>query len=553
MLVGENGIITQAQNAKEENEKAEIIESIQLEIADKQAENLGTINEDEFYEILGRYGTISTDETTLTTTKGNYEILISDIYNGEIASSLVTTPLSSWEYNLIDNTIRLNKYTGIDEKIFIPNTFTIGDTMYDVVISITDTSKGPFRSNTVIKQVKFGDNVRMQNDSAVALFYYCSNLEKVYNFPRDISGSLSNTFVGCSKLISIPEIPSTITEMNYTFAVCSQLTGTIVINANNITSATGCFNGVGKSIILKIEKNTVTRNTFETVIENLNNVRFYDDEIINISCWGDSLTAGAGGNGTTYPGILKSLCGKLVNINRFGVGGENSKSIAIRQGAIPIYTNSFIIPSDTTTVEIEIKDSQNTSVSLANQGVSGLNPSYINDIAGNISRDGNKYYFTRSNVGESITVQKDTRIITEGMKNHRDDLMIIWSGTNDTPNTTTIQNVINNIDSMIEYSSNPNYIVIGLTSKYYMAEVEQVNEILSEKYGEHFLDIRTYILENGLADAEIDPTEQDETDIANGEIPSSLRSDDVHLNAEGYTIVGTQVYNKLISLGYIEE
>ena len=37
MLVGENGIITQVQTAKEENGRTEIIEKIQLEIADKQA------------------------------------------------------------------------------------------------------------------------------------------------------------------------------------------------------------------------------------------------------------------------------------------------------------------------------------------------------------------------------------------------------------------------------------------------------------------------------------------------------------------------------------
>lgn len=85
-LTGENGILTQTTKAKEESEKAEIIEQIQLDIADKQIENLGSINEDEFYEILGRYGTVSADETMLTTTKGNYEILISDIYSGILAS-----------------------------------------------------------------------------------------------------------------------------------------------------------------------------------------------------------------------------------------------------------------------------------------------------------------------------------------------------------------------------------------------------------------------------------------------------------------------------------
>ena len=88
-LTGNNGILTQTTRAKEESEKAEIIEQIQLDIADKQIENLGSINEDEFYEILRKYGTVSADKTTLTTNKGNYEILISNIYGGEIASSLI--------------------------------------------------------------------------------------------------------------------------------------------------------------------------------------------------------------------------------------------------------------------------------------------------------------------------------------------------------------------------------------------------------------------------------------------------------------------------------
>ena len=86
-LTGDNGILTQASRAKEENEKAEIIEQIRLDISDKQIENQGSIDEYEFYEILKKYGTISADETILTTTKGSYEILISDIYSGTLAST----------------------------------------------------------------------------------------------------------------------------------------------------------------------------------------------------------------------------------------------------------------------------------------------------------------------------------------------------------------------------------------------------------------------------------------------------------------------------------
>lgn len=85
-LTGDNGLLTRAEKAREESEKTAIIEQIQLDIADKQIENLGSIDEDEFYKILGKYGTVSADETILTTTNGNYKILISDIYSGNISA-----------------------------------------------------------------------------------------------------------------------------------------------------------------------------------------------------------------------------------------------------------------------------------------------------------------------------------------------------------------------------------------------------------------------------------------------------------------------------------
>ena len=91
---GENGLVTMAETAKAESEKDAIIEQIQLDIADKEIGNQGSINEDEFYEILGKYGTVSADETILTTTKGNYDILISDIFSGNIQLSEFELPES---------------------------------------------------------------------------------------------------------------------------------------------------------------------------------------------------------------------------------------------------------------------------------------------------------------------------------------------------------------------------------------------------------------------------------------------------------------------------
>ena len=83
-LTGDNGILAQASRAKQESQKASIIEQIRLDIMEKQTENEGIIYDEDFYQILENYGSISNDETTLTTTKGNYKILISDIYSGKL-------------------------------------------------------------------------------------------------------------------------------------------------------------------------------------------------------------------------------------------------------------------------------------------------------------------------------------------------------------------------------------------------------------------------------------------------------------------------------------
>ncbi len=83
-ISGDNGILAQASRAKQESEKASIIEQIRLDIMEKQTENEGIIYDEDFYQILENYGSISEDETKLTTIKGNYEIIISDIYNGEV-------------------------------------------------------------------------------------------------------------------------------------------------------------------------------------------------------------------------------------------------------------------------------------------------------------------------------------------------------------------------------------------------------------------------------------------------------------------------------------
>ena len=95
-LMGDNGLINKAKDAKIKTEIAGIKEEIQTDILGKQVENNGNISDDSLKEILEKYGTLSEEEKltdkTLTTTKGSYEIKVSDIFNGTTVKDVLKNP-----------------------------------------------------------------------------------------------------------------------------------------------------------------------------------------------------------------------------------------------------------------------------------------------------------------------------------------------------------------------------------------------------------------------------------------------------------------------------
>lgn len=111
MLTGQNGILTQAQNAKEATEKASLIEQAQTDLLGKQAENSsGNVTSEALKEVLDKYfsDVPGTDEITVETDitakeeYGNYKMKVSDIYDGEIKGSSIPAGLeigSTVNYN----------------------------------------------------------------------------------------------------------------------------------------------------------------------------------------------------------------------------------------------------------------------------------------------------------------------------------------------------------------------------------------------------------------------------------------------------------------------
>ena len=286
----------------------------------------------------------------------------------------------------------------------------------------------------------------------------------------------------------------------------------------------------------------------------------------DIACIGDSLTYGYGANpgSTDYPTILSQLNGKTVH--NLGVSGESTDEILARQGGFPAIVNPFTIPADTNKVEITFASTINIgggkTTLLKKNSSSLVNPVIIDGIEGNISFLDNKYYFTRLESGVQYEVKRPQYVITKEMREHKDDIQIIFIGTNGgwmitADNAETrLKKLTSQIDMMIDYNTSKKYIIVGM--HYFYTWVlyngltkEQLENEMSLKYGNHYINLRKYMIEYGLDDAGLTPTEADTEAISKGDVPPSLLySDGIHGNSKFYNILANLVNKKGIELGY---
>ena len=300
-------------------------------------------------------------------------------------------------------------------------------------------------------------------------------------------------------------------------------------------------------------------------IETINISKINGKETVN--CWGDSLTRGVGVGDSyskAFPYVLYGLLDGREVIN-CGVGGENTINIASRQGGLPNIVKPFTIPSNASKVEVKLTNIYGGSTGILLQGGSALdpttgkyvmtaqiNPCSINGVEGTLTYENGKYYFSRSENGESVIVSRPTPLITYAMKSMRDNINIIWLGTNG--GFSTSSELIEYIDAMIDYMTpiNKKYIVFGI--HHLVSTVTETFEMIEKNmtlhFGRHYINQRKYMLEYGLSDAGITPTVEDTTAISQGKIPPSLLYDDVHYNDKGYNIIANLVVERGKELGY---
>lgn len=224
MLTGDNGILKQAANAREQSEKEKIKEQIKLDIMEKQVGKEGKdLTEDELTDIILKYGEItgSGDDIkgkVIKTTPGGYEIPVEDVYTGEVKKEdpgiynsndeLIVSwddLVNKYEFDISGESTSETKKTMLIE-IISKNNLDAKKVVIDD--SVTSIATGRFQQCASLETVKLSKNLVSIGNGA---FYACVNLDSM-TLPEGLQSIGDNAFSSCPKITSIV-IPDSVTEI----------------------------------------------------------------------------------------------------------------------------------------------------------------------------------------------------------------------------------------------------------------------------------------------------------------------------------------------------
>lgn len=314
-------------------------------------------------------------------------------------------------------------------------------------------------------------------------------------------------------------------------------------------------------------------------------------ENLSIAVWGDSMVEGIGAgtaviateegykNITNYtaPIALQEFTG--IATYNFGVGGELFNEIAIRAGGISLYLDRNLYINSEYPTRASLTDIYGHKISMSDYSGYGYSPNmmphtcYINDVLCNVvqipgTMDVNISICKNvlSSEKQYAFLPKGTIVVPKAAYEHKGDIQIIEMGSNGGWSSYT--ELIAQYQSIIANSGSDRYIIVGDTDDPGTSKADRyqqlmypdgtyigTNETMWEKalhdaFGEHFLNLRVYMIENGLTDCGVVPDAQDMADARKGIISAKLRFDWTHFNSYGYYAKGRALYLKGEELGY---
>lgn len=313
-----------------------------------------------------------------------------------------------------------------------------------------------------------------------------------------------------------------------------------------------------------------------------------DKEKKTIVCWGDSLTSElkvfiergmidkwryGDSLDLSYPGYLVETLDNEYEVINCGAWGENTLTIAGRQGSIPMFISSDVVFEEGEG-EVAIKNealcsSWDSSLvyPLVHSGweVGGahhVNPCNIQDEemiikskhsakAGTVT-----YSYSIKRLGDTskrTVIKKGSHIIPEAARNLRNPYMnIFFLGYNGSYNS--ISEYIAQMKRMIDYGKSERYIVISFHRPNHffknVKEMKVMEDSLAQTFKSHFINLRSYMNAEGLKVAGLTATKEDLDSIKKGMVPPQLMCDGLHFNAYGNMVIANLVKSKMKELQY---
>lgn len=315
-----------------------------------------------------------------------------------------------------------------------------------------------------------------------------------------------------------------------------------------------------------------------------------------IVCWGDSLTTGSSGN-VSYPHTLQKyldvyICDiydlrysldsveglstmdwddyKIsIPVVNMGAGREDSATILGRSGVVPyVVSAEFVIPAGVESVPVAIESEDGKTVTPLIAGDGGVNPVSIAGVTGTLTRTASTqqwnqyvYQFTRLEAGQEVSVEKGTEVVTAAADDYRDYIHIVWLGTYGT--LANPDKLVSDTKALLQRQNinTDRYLVIGpctYNGSWATAApnvMDSIDSAMLQAFGDRYINLRKYLMEDGLRDANLSVTTQDKNSITNGNVPTSFRSNanGADLNGVAYELLGKLVYERMDRLGYLEE
>lgn len=303
--------------------------------------------------------------------------------------------------------------------------------------------------------------------------------------------------------------------------------------------------------------------------------RFYSgsggDDMREIVCWGDSMTQGVGADtdadalvsladgelydtsAQSYPQVLSQLTG--LDTYNFGVAGATSEEIAVMQGGLPWTEIEVADDGDEPEDPAEDATAENDDLAPDDGNESEAEAAAAADDEGGDDEADEQ--------GEQVISHIDPEVAEEG-EERTGDILVLEIGSNGGWDD-DYQVLISQYRAMIDRSGCEDYLILGDTddpgtsvgdtsqvpfTEDYAPRETSWEAALREAFGDHFINMRVFLIKHGLEISGLTPTAEDVANARLGCISKQLRSDWTHLNAHGYFAKAVAVYQRGIKLGY---